>query len=262
VEKKEPTLEVQPKIEAVYDIENVLITPEQASSNNQDEVDAWAEANDKALGNILLRLTPDIQYKYRDKTNAANLLKAIEKEYGKPGVIGIYLEFKHAMEVRIPEGQDPMPTLDKFYSHISRLESHSKDTVVSPFFKAMMVMSKLPPSYNNIPQVICQTDDISKLDTEGLWRAIILTWEQTSNGKGKQQAHKLSNVPLGTRISSNSSNPMGTSPRAKEVVDVTDEDKEVDEGDSNSRHNKLRSHPYLLPCFPSPLNLQLHPALA
>jgi hypothetical protein len=119
IQKSEPTFEVWPKTEALYDAENALITPAQEASDNQDEVDAWAEANDKALGNILLRLVPDIQYKYRDETNAANLLRTIEKDYGKPGVIGIYLEFKHAMDVRILEGQDPTPALDKFASHIS-----------------------------------------------------------------------------------------------------------------------------------------------
>src|SRR6202161_4901212 len=93
IQKKEPTLEVWPKTEATYDAENNLLTQAQEGTDNQDEVDAWAEANDKALSNILLRLVPDIQYKYRDETNAAALLKAIEKDYGKPGIIGVYLAF-------------------------------------------------------------------------------------------------------------------------------------------------------------------------
>ena len=42
--------------------------------------------------------------------DGAGLLWAhLEKQYGKPGIIAIYLEFKAAMDIRIGDNKDPLP---------------------------------------------------------------------------------------------------------------------------------------------------------
>ena len=59
---------------------------EPAVASNEDEVEEWKDTNDQALGNIFLRLTPAIQHRFREETNAGSLWTKLEKAYGKPGI--------------------------------------------------------------------------------------------------------------------------------------------------------------------------------
>src|SRR5579864_1133235 len=62
-----------------------------------DGIEKFEDANSKALGAILLRLHFTIAYKHRAQTYATDLLTALKEEYGRPGVSGIFLEFKKLM---------------------------------------------------------------------------------------------------------------------------------------------------------------------
>ena len=91
---------------------------EEAVTGNQDNVDEWFDLNSKALENIQLRLHHTIQYKHRAIKAAGKMLDKLESEYGKPGLIFIYLELKGGFDTQILANSDPTLALDKIISHL------------------------------------------------------------------------------------------------------------------------------------------------
>ena len=87
--KEKPVKTVIPGYPTVPATEDTDAIPAQEATDNQDEVDAWEDVNDKAKGSIFLQLSPDIQAKYKDIEIASDLIGKIVEEYGKPGVMGM-----------------------------------------------------------------------------------------------------------------------------------------------------------------------------
>ena len=165
-----------------------------------DTIKKWEEANSKALGAISLRLHFSIAYKHRDKASANDLMSDLAAEYGKPGVAGIFLEFKKLMDLRIPEQQDPSITLDQFIGHISCL---TEMKVILPFkLQSLLLLSKIPTSMGHLAQQYCRVDNLKKLEkVVKMRRSMLIAWEQRSS-KGKQpqnqqHAQKISAVQRG-----------------------------------------------------------------
>ena len=152
----------------------------------------WAKTNSKAVRNISLRLHHSIQYKYQDEDNAGKLWKALEAEYGNPGVSATYLKFKAALVVRIPTDSDPTLAIDEFTSYFGRLAEAG--VTIEQHIQAMILMSKLPREMDNLAQIVCQVGSVKDLNS------IILSWEQR-NGRNpprnQQQAKKISAVQRG-----------------------------------------------------------------
>jgi hypothetical protein len=163
-------------------------------TTNDEQVEKWEETNAKALGNICLRLNPSIQYKHRDEFNAEVLWEALKLEYGKPGITATYLEFKHAIETRIPDNADPTAALNKIETHIGRLAQAS--VIIPDYLHAMIILAKMPPSMDATAQVITIKDDIALLKPEAVKRAVILAYESKTCKKPNQGQHanKLSTV--------------------------------------------------------------------
>jgi hypothetical protein len=168
------------------------------TDDQKKEMTEWAETNSKAVGNISLRLHHSIQYKYQDEDNAGKLWKALESEYGNPGVSATYLKFKAALAVRIPVDSDPTLAIDEFTSYFGRMAEAG--VVIERHIQAMVLMSKLPREMDSLAQIVCQVGSVKELDFDKLRRSIILSWEQRNNRgppRNQQQAKKISAVQRG-----------------------------------------------------------------
>jgi hypothetical protein len=122
----------------------------------------------------------------------------LEEEFGNPGVIAIYLEFKAAMETQIPANADPSLALNKIFTHFGRLADNSVE--VPQHLQAMIVLSKFPPYLDTLAQIMCQVDDVKELTVDKITRRVALAWEQKSRVKTprpQQQAQKISAVRRG-----------------------------------------------------------------
>ena len=88
---------------------------------NKEKIKDWEDNNQKAVSNIMLRLAPQIQGNLTsDIMDGAGLLwDHLEKQYGKPGIIATYLEFKAAMDIKINDNEDPTITIDKMTAHFT-----------------------------------------------------------------------------------------------------------------------------------------------
>ena len=125
---------------------------------------------------------------------AGTLWAALERSYGKPGVITTYLEFRAAIETKMSDHEDPSLCIDKTIAHLTHVTAAGLE--IPKHFQAMILMAKLPPSMDSIAQVIYQEDNIQKLDLSKIRRATSLVWEQRQGKKAPphQNTNKLSAV--------------------------------------------------------------------
>ena len=78
--------------------------PSQEKINeNQEKIENWEDNNSKAIRNITLQLSSAIQENYTDPSmeSTRTLWTALEKLYGKPGIIATYLEFRAVIETNV-----------------------------------------------------------------------------------------------------------------------------------------------------------------
>ena len=173
--------------------------PSQESiDENQNKIEEWDNDNQKAVGNIMLRLTPQIQGNLTSETmdGAGLLWDHLEKQYGKPGIIATYLEFKAAMDIKISDNEDPTTAIDKMTAHFARCNVSGLE--VPDHFQAMLIMAKLPSAFDGLTQIFCQKESVKSLDVADMRKTIGLAWEQRKGGKApRNQAQKLSAVKRG-----------------------------------------------------------------
>jgi len=95
--------------------EDVITLVDDLSQNhlNYDDIESWIENNDKARGSIMLWLHNVITERFYMEEHASSIWEALEKEYGKPGIVAIYQEFTGAMTTIIPNNSDPSFALEK-----------------------------------------------------------------------------------------------------------------------------------------------------
>ena len=169
---------------------------EEDLETNKDEIEIWEDDNQKAVGNIMLRLAPQIQGNLTSKTmDGAGLRWAhLEKHYGKPGIIATYLEFKVAMDIRISDNKDPLVAIDRMTAHFTQCNTSGLE--VPDHFQGMLIMAKLPSAFDGLAQIFCQKEDVKSLDVSDIRKTIGLAWEQRRGGKPplRNQAQKLSAV--------------------------------------------------------------------
>ena len=51
--------------------------------------------------------------------SASLLWDHLETQYGKPGIIATYLEFKATMDIKISDNEDPTTAIDKMTAHFA-----------------------------------------------------------------------------------------------------------------------------------------------
>ena len=176
----------------------------EAEISNQEEITAWWDINTKALGNLRLCLHHTIQYNQCNAMTAARLWETLEENYGKPGMASIYLELKAVFDTPIPANSDPSLALEKITSHFGKLSEAGSSVTLSNHLQALILMAKLPPTFDSLAQIMCQTDKITNLDLEKVKRAIIVSWDQRNNSGGRaahpqKSANAISGVQRGPR---------------------------------------------------------------
>ena len=172
-------------------------------ARNQSDIDSWFDTNDRALGNIMLRLHPTLattvlnllEKTILENTDVNTMFASIaweylEATYGKPGIAATYKELKTTMEVIIPGNADPTLAIDTILIGFTRMAASK--CALPPHLQAMILISKLPYQMSALVQSICQTDNIEDLKTDDIKRKAILAWEQrgptqTQNSRPFQQ---------------------------------------------------------------------------
>ena len=173
------------------------------SISNQEEIDEWIKNNMKAVGNIRLRLHHTISYQFNEVDQAHQLWKDLKTQYGQPGVSKVYLEYKGATDVRIPDNQDPSPAIDKFLAHMTRLRN--ADFEIPMKVQCMMLLAKCPNYMDTVVVTVAALEpkELDKPDSiANIIKGMFLAWESKGrrgqgSGQNRQQANKLSAVQRG-----------------------------------------------------------------
>ena len=181
-----------------------MTATKEAVYSNQEEITTWSDLNINALGNIRLRLHHTIAYNQCNTKTAAQLWDTLEENYGHPGFASYYLELRAAFDTPIPANANPSLALEKITSHFRKLAEGGSVVTLSPHLQALILMAKLPPTYDSLAQIMCQTDKIINLDLEKVKKAINVAWDQRNNGGGRaprpqKNANAISGVQRGPR---------------------------------------------------------------
>jgi len=129
-----------------------------------------------------------VAQKYYASEVALTIWEGIAAEYGKPGIAAIFQEFTGVMNTSIPGNSDPSFTIEKICSHFMRMATSS--CTLPEHLKVMILISKMPPSMTALIQLICQTNDVEKLDVDKIKRIIIMNWEQRLSTHHNNPSHQ------------------------------------------------------------------------
>ena len=160
---------------------------------NLNEINKWVENNTRAVGNMRLRLHHTISFKFQEITWATQLWNELKDTYGQPGVAGVYMKFKVALDTTIPNNTDPSLAIDKILAHFGRMAEGKAS--VPTYIQAMVLLAKIPPSMESLAQLFCQSkDNFATIDTPKIRGAILLAWEQRSYRRGQSQGGQAQRI--------------------------------------------------------------------
>ena len=84
-----------------------------------DESDSWDEHNEKALGNITLRVSPSIQTAIANLATVKEVWDHLKENYSAPSISSAYAELSQLLMTTIPAGSHPAPVITKMLSHFA-----------------------------------------------------------------------------------------------------------------------------------------------
>ena len=163
------------------------------------DAEEWDKKNEKALGNIALRLTLSIGSTVTHLGTTKEVWNHLKEHFGSLLIGNAYAELSKLLNTTIPAGQHPAPAITKFQSHFAYLKDTGFD--FSAPVQAMIILCKLPPTMEVVAQILSQmpSDEVKNLKLDGIAKSAMLSYEQkgaTSRGTrgNNPQANKLSAV--------------------------------------------------------------------
>ena len=164
--------------------------------DDQEAKEAFEELNDKAVGNIRLRLHHSIGYQFNDEDSAHKLWLRLQERYAKPGFTQLFLEFKGVMNTHVPQNADPRPAIDKILAHFTCLRENKLE--IPERIQAMILLSKAPSNMEVMVQALAaEASEKEKIDIQVVCQGMISSWQnfgRSGNQTNQQRANKLSAV--------------------------------------------------------------------
>ena len=105
------------------------------------DAEEWDEKNEKALGNIALRLTPLIGSAVSHLGTTKEGWNHLKEHFGSPSIGNAYAELSKLLNTTIPAGQHPAPAITKIQSHFAYLKDTGFDFPAP--VQAMIILCKL-----------------------------------------------------------------------------------------------------------------------
>ena len=160
---------------------------------------AWKSANQKALANIILRVTATIRVDLDPLTTADAVWNRLKSYFDVVQPTTIFKDFKEAVSIRIDTSQHPLPQINRLQASVHRLTTNG--VAIPEIIQAMLLLSALPPKWEMLVSILCTNHQISSLQLKHVRQAVMAQWEAEKNKQGKltfhkqpQNAHKLSAI--------------------------------------------------------------------
>lgn len=153
----------------------------------------WDEANMVVLGTLRLKVAATFRQMMKSQPSAGAAWEDLRTRYGEPTIAAIYREFKAALNVQIKQGVHPAAAIAEVERHFSILAEHGFD--IPQFIQAMLLLSRLPPSYDVLTQIASVGQNADELDVGKVRQSIIAAFEgKNATGKGKDKADKATAI--------------------------------------------------------------------
>ena len=154
---------------------------------------AWDNRNNQAEGYILLRLSPQCLQAVTSKTTALDIWTELQTVFGVQGPSQIYADFKQATSHHV-HLNDPAPDLLEIAQAFGCLTVAS--IIIPPIIQAMILLNTLPHEYENIGQMLLQTETIVTLTFKIVQDSVLAEHACHSNHlrSSLTKVSKLSNV--------------------------------------------------------------------
>jgi len=154
---------------------------------------AWDNRNDQAEGYILLWLSPQCLQAVANKTSAFNIWTELSTVFRVQGPLQIYANFKQATLHHVCLN-GPAPDLLEIAHTFGRLTAAS--IIIPPIVQAMILLDTLLHEYENIGQMLLQTETIATLTFKIIQDSVLTEHVCHLNhlGSSSTKVSKLSNV--------------------------------------------------------------------
>jgi len=159
---------------------------------------AWDNRNGQAEGYILLWLSPQCVQAVASKTTTFDIWTELHTVFGVQGPLQLYHDFKQAT-LHCVHLNDPALDLLEIAQAFGCLTTAA--VIIPPIIQAMILLDALPHEYENIGQMLLQTETIATLMFKIVQDSMLTEHAHQSNhlGSSSTKASKLSNVkPKGT----------------------------------------------------------------
>ncbi|KAF8548218.1 hypothetical protein OG21DRAFT_1489571 [Imleria badia] len=123
----------------------VAIRTDRNDGTDDDDIKAaekWDDANDQAMGHLLLRMEPAIANRYVPAISMGDIWKDQREAYAKPSIATVYMEFHSLLNTNIPKENHPAPSFAKINAHFACLKEY--DYEIFDKVQAMIVLAKVP----------------------------------------------------------------------------------------------------------------------
>ena len=136
-------------------------------NDEKDIVEEWTRDVEKAYALLLFNCTQTMYYHFEGKDAIENRALAVweelEKEYGKPTMLGAFTLYKELMRFTFTNSDTLRAQMDRFQR--LRLELANAGITIEEWQIALTILFALPDSFENFRTMICGQNEIKTLTT-------------------------------------------------------------------------------------------------
>jgi oligoendopeptidase F len=192
----------------------VAVTGTDGEITNQDDIDKatekqedWDKDNERVMGYIRLRVSPDVAQLIKGKTSAKQMWDSLKEGHSRQTLANAYVEFKGILDTRIPEDQSPSPALAKIQAHVERLSNFHVN--LDNYIYLMLLVNKTPGYAQTQASILVMSQEmVDTTDTSisadkhpkplDYAKTLEASWEQrrlrSGNGRCTENANRITAV--------------------------------------------------------------------
>jgi len=153
----------------------------------------WDNRDDQALGLMQLKMQRSLHHHIGDSTTSSDLWDLLKGTYGVSGPAKVFADFKRTITFRVSGNGHPAPEIIKLQNLIDQLRLDGVE--LDAFLQAMILLSAIPPKWDNVPATILATKKKDELTFTLVRDALVTEYERrNTNVNSGSSAKKISNV--------------------------------------------------------------------
>ena len=158
---------------------------------NKDFI-TWAKEDAKCLGLMQLKMIDKLQYLV-GKT-AYDTWNNIKNQFDVSGPTAIFVDFRNAINFKFDERKDPSVQVAELSTRINHLATHK--FALDEQIQAMIILSRLPQSWDSVQGAILANTPISKLNINAIMPILQEEWQHHQARCHEQKSSHLARMNI------------------------------------------------------------------